>query len=744
MSATPAPARSGRRDALALALATAALTTAAAMVLFSTFMYYDDEGYVLHSLRDFAEGGGLYREVYTQYGPLPFVLYSALHAIGMPITHLSGRLITLGAWAGTAVACAMLVGAVTRSVIARAATLATTFVFLWVMASEPSHPGGLIVFVTALLAVLGHRAILAEKIPRWAGLAGAGVAVLLLTKINIGVFAAFSAVAWLLLHHQDERVRRTAPWLVGAVGVALPFALMRPLLGTEWVRDYAVVFATSAVAVTLATAANATARAGWREALRGLAVAMLVAVVVIGVVLARGTGPSDFIEGFLLGPLRHSINFNLRFLWPPGIDAMAAGSVALCGVALWLRRRGGTGADIFVAALRLIAASALAIDLARYPAVNPGYHALGFALPCLWLFAWRLEGEEPLRAQARGWVVLLLLGQSLHAFPVPGSQIAWGTVLVVPLAVMGAWEAAAWLAGHGVLRAGARAATVAARVAVALLALKVSWEFAGVAARYPSGQSIGLPGAEAIRLPDDSAATTRLFAVNASAHADMLFSLPGMFSFNLWSAVRPPTRANATHWFSLLDDGRQKEIIRELEAHPRACVIVYPNHVKFLVERGLGPKGALFEHIMENYEPAITLDHLEFRVRRGRKIEPFLVAQLLTLNEPTAPATAESSLLRLLLFTPPSQAIARVEILTRDPKPVVLDATNARLESAPATPRGEASGPAKPGAWPLQPGGPAILHVYFRREQHAPIPPGATIVLRGASGREVGLARLAP
>ncbi|MBL9200740.1 MAG: hypothetical protein JNL39_09555, partial [Opitutaceae bacterium] len=421
-------------------------------------------------------------------------------------------------------------------------------------------------------------------------------------------------------------------------------------------------------------------------------------------------------------------------------------SLALCAAALVLRRNHAGPIDAAIALLRLLAAIALAIDLSLYPAVNPGYHALGFTLPCLWLFAWRLGGETLQGSQARAWVVLLLLGQSLHAFPVPGSQIAWGTVLVVPLAAMGAWESGAWFARRagGASWLGSRGALVATRLAVAGFAVKISWEFARLAERYPGGQSIGLPGAEAIRLPDNSAALFRVLAHNAVAHADRLFSLPGTFSFNLWTGVPPPTRANVTHWFSLLNAERQQAIIRELEAHPRACVIVYPGHVKFLNERGLAPKGMLYDYVKQNYEAAFAFDDVEFHVRRGRKIEAFLVAQLLTLNDPAAPAGAESSLLRLALLTPPAQPIARIEVLTRDPKPVVLEAGHARLESMPINARGEPAGPAKAAAWPLQPGGPALLHVYFRREQFAPIPAGATIVLRDAAGREVGLARLAP
>jgi hypothetical protein len=342
-------------------------------------------------------------------------------------------------------------------------------------------------------------------------------------------------------------------------------------------------------------------------------------------------------------------------------------------------------------------------------------------------------------------VTLLLLGQTLHAFPVPGSQIAWGTVLVVPLAAMGAWEAAVWLARRlPATWRDSRALVVGVRLFIAGVAGKTAWEFVRVAERYPGGQSIGLPGAEAIRLPDNSAALFRLLAHNAVAHADRLFSLPGTFSFNLWTGVPPPTRANVTHWFSLLAAERQQAIIRELEAHPRACVIVYPGHVKFLADRDLAPKGLLYDYVVKNYEAVFAFDDVEFHVRRGRKIEPFLVAQLLTLAEGAVTPGAESSLLRLALLTPPAAPIARIEIITREPQPVVLDAANARLEVTPASPRAEPAGATRPVAWPAQPGGPAIMSVFFRREQLRPITPNATIVLRDAAGHEVGLARLAP
>jgi hypothetical protein len=67
---------------LVFAIAAAALTVAAGLVIFSAFMFYDDEGYVLLSLRNFAEHGHLYGEVYSQYGPFPYFFYYLLNLLG--------------------------------------------------------------------------------------------------------------------------------------------------------------------------------------------------------------------------------------------------------------------------------------------------------------------------------------------------------------------------------------------------------------------------------------------------------------------------------------------------------------------------------------------------------------------------------------------------------------------------------------------------------------------------------------
>lgn len=732
--------------AIVFGVFTAVLIAAAGMMMFSAFMFYDDEGYVLISLRNFAAHGHLYGDVFSQYGPFPYALYYVLHLLGLPFTHTAGRLLTLVAWSGAAIASASLVWHDTRGYSARLAVLASVFVYLWIMVSEPTHPGGLIAFVTAVLACWGYRWIATGRTLAWARLAGAGAALLLLTKINIGGFAALSAIGWLLLHHKNDTIRRCAPRFLLIGVVLLPMALMRPLLDATWVQTYALMFACTGFGAVGAIALAQSPRAGWRELRSGTIWAAGSALLVLGIVFARGTSPADVLEGVVLRPLRHPVHFNLAFPWVAGVPANAIAAVGFFIVAWICRGRAAARVDDFVAWARIAGAVALAVLITRFPASSPDNLLLSFAVPWLWLFLWPLSGEEGSRIAARSWLGLLFLGQCLHAFPVRGSQTAWGTFLALPVAAIGAWHAAGWLAARYPASAFRRWGSVALNVAVIAFAVTTGWRLVQVGNRYYEGRDLDLPGAERIRLPENATALFRLLAINASAHGDMLFSLPGMFSLNLWSGLPTPTLANVTHWFSLLEAGQQQAIIHALEAHPRACVIVQREHVHFITKRGFAPHGALNDYLNEHFAPAFAIDDFEFCVRKGRKIAPLLLGEIYT-RKIISDGAAENTLLQVSLQLPAGTTVETVEIFetsTPGVSPLVLGSANSRVEITPITLEGETTAVTQAKPWPILLTGPALVLFYFDGKGKRFVPEKTLVVLHDVSGTEVALIRVRP
>ena len=599
---------------LPLALLGAIVVVTAAALLFTTFMVYDDEGYVLFSLKTFTEIGGLYERVFSQYGPFFFFFNQLLHLGGFEFTNTGGRLFTLVCWLGACGFCASLVWRLTRSHAATVFTLGGVFLHLWPMISEPSHPGGLIVFVTAAVAWCGMR--WSDQPRRLAAAVGVAGAALLLTKVNVGVFLFAGAGAWWALHLDTQlpgpRVRAA---LVGAAMALMPVALMRGQFKLEWVVTFAVVAAAAGAATVLAAACGADARMRWRD-LTALAVAAgAVALVTFGAMLAQGSSPRALLEGWLLNPLRFPQAYTAYVKWRMGAAPLALASLAFAAL---VAARPTAMTTRLVAAGRLLAAAAFFAGWMTEWALNTHAFALSYGLGATWLFVMPLDGDRATQP-ARAWLALLLVPQALHAFPVAGSQISWGTFLWIPLAAVGVHDvvrvfAASWPPARRRLLAVAGAVLM-----LATIARCANFGWVGLT-RLRESDALRLPGAAALRLPESCTTALRVLTRNATMHADMLFSLPGMLSFHLWTGLPPPTTLNATHWFTLLSLTQQEAIRVRLEAAPRACVIVQRDIYDFVVKGGVATETPLNVWLHANFEPAFKLETYEFWVRKGRKI----------------------------------------------------------------------------------------------------------------------------
>jgi hypothetical protein len=615
-----------------------AFLATAHLLMNATFMLYDDEGYVLQGYRAFVAGGVLYNEIFTQYGPWPYLYHwAASFGSAERLTHAFGRALTVWHWTLSALLVGAITWQVTRRWLAAAGAALLAFGLLQSMTHEPSHPGSLI---CATLAVTVFATLALQSGAHWRGIGvtlGAATAALLLTKINVGLlFAAGAGAAGLLFSAPPAHWR---PWTKGAAVVgllALPWGLMAGRLADDWVRIFAALFSVSAAGTLWIIASTPerhlrVPRTTWLIAVA----ALLGTAFMIGLFpWLRGTSANALLHGVLLAPLRMPAHFTLGLTWPGWIWALAAGSTWLTVHAGRELRRAGNLSRTTVGLVHLLRVGTLLALLLHMNAwlTNTGnafFLMLGLPLVPLFLIRTSTDTAGPADRNL-AWLVLLILPQVLHAYPVAGSQKAWGTFLLLPLFVAGwtdswhhltksakgLWRAGVWL-GHALL-------PLACILQLGLL-LQTGWDF------HRPSRPLGLPGAEGLRPPAYTRLALRTLTLNATLHADVLFSRPGMFSYNLWSGVPTPTAQNATHWFWLLDEPAQQAIITRLRETPRSALITSQLLDDFLATINVAMTGPLHDHLRAAYRPLFTLRPLQmsFQVPQDSGAVPFGLVDVL-------------------------------------------------------------------------------------------------------------------
>ncbi len=728
---------------LATVLLVAALAATGYWMLFSSFAVYDDEGYILLSAREYLVHGALYEKVYTQYGPAFYVLLDGLQrALGSPVDHTSARLLTLVFWLGAAVCSGLLVWRQTASRSLSFFTLSATFLYLYFITDEPFHPGSLIFFILALSVYVATRLIEAGRLAGAAAIAGAAGAFLLLTKINVGAFYLSGVAAWAVVNAASDRMRRLAKPGVVVLLILFAAALMHTLLREAWIQIYLALFASGAVTLIIAMKGEAlikSRQAGWFFA-AGASLALAIA----GLVWLRGTSLAGLLEGVFLGPLRHPGNYSYPVDWRPGTLLVAGLSLALALAHPWIGRKfSGEIADRLIVTLRLLLTAALLTGFALLINFRAVGAIFSYVAPLIWIWVVPLKGVEqpPATRSCRGLLASILLLQYLHAYPVGGSQESWGTFLFMPLVALGLGDVRRWLTA----RTGSNAPVSQGWSRLGAVLLIVVFAKVGVTAvvaqrNYSARSALGLPGAEQLHLPELQRASCRVLARNAAVHADLLFSLPGMFSFNLWTDLPTPTEKNTTLWFTLLNDTEQKEIIQALEQAPHAGLIVQETLVELMQANSIPMKGVLWDYLHRNFVSAFRADGVAFWVHQGRTIAPLNLATVSERSAPDPTGRLRDTQLDFCLVhegTP----IAAIEIRTGMPEhPVtqLLNAANAEVTLASINTSGQARAAPTGARWPLTCHGPVRLDIYFDRNGLALLPATTLLYLRGPAGENLG------
>lgn len=82
-----------------------------------------------------------------------------------------------------------------------------------------------------------------------------------------------------------------------------------------------------------------------------------------------------------------------------------------------------------------------------------------------------------------------------------------------------------------------------------------------------------LTGAHSLHLPRQQEDLYVPLSEEIRANCDVLFTMPGMGSFNFWSEVPTPNGFNLTAWMTEFTPQQEYPILKILEDDPRSCVV---------------------------------------------------------------------------------------------------------------------------------------------------------------------------
>lgn len=551
----------------------AVMALAAYWAMFSRFVDYDDEGYLDLTLRHFLQGHDLYGEISTQYGPFYYLLFGGAYKImGVAVTTNSGRLIQVAVWLAASLLVAVAAHRRTRSLLLGLATAALTFRVLEVLTSEPMHPGALLVLLVSATAFA--LLVVVPTAPR-SGLALAGAigAAAALVKINVGGFVliALAMSAALALPGWPSRPapRRV---LVGIFVLLAPVLMAADLDATD-TQNLAIVVAAGAGALAIAAGPVASPpsrdAAGWWTFIV-LGAAGAAAIITLGA-LAVGTNLGDLIEGVLVQPTRQRTVLQVSAKVP---DAAVLWSIVALAVA-WAVRSGALRLGAAPgAALRAAAGLGLWFTAtASGPLVLGPTTSLGLAPLLCWVAAVPPADRmpPPIERFVRLALPAVAVLQTLHAYPVAGSQVGFASVLFPLVGTICLADALQTLA------ASPRLPTVMrpARLVLGGLALWAMLMFAVRPAQthrdaYRAGTAVPYVGATRLHLPSGQLETLRpVVDALRRGNCQTIVGMPTLGTITMWAGADTPVGLEPDGWTIQLDADRQARIVRRLRDAPQ-------------------------------------------------------------------------------------------------------------------------------------------------------------------------------
>ncbi|MGI9295866.1 MAG: hypothetical protein ACR2PS_17935, partial [Pseudomonadales bacterium] len=500
--------------------------------LFSTFAQYDDEGFWLISTKLFLEGHALYDQIFIPYGPVSIAVKEALHdGLSIPLTNSAVRFVTLTYWLLLSVICSLTVCRITHSAWWALVAYGVVFAAMRTFANEPGHPQELIACLAALIPLLNWNKHRPNSLRVWF-YAGALVAVILATKINIGAYCLAAVLVVMASELRHASWRNAVQFAAVIASAVFPFLLMLPHMDKDNCLSYAVVCAAALSAA--ATALFSPRVAGvllLRMCIAFIAGMMTAISLTLVFMWANGSTVTALIESVLYFAkgLQHAYFFRLysaiQIVFALAAPIFAAFLVWIPGGPV--RQYGIVGGKTLFIGLTVFA-------LTTNDQAN-AHFMLGWAGPWCWLCAVQYgHGQVSI---ARKMLALLAAWHLLLAYPIAGSQLYFGTFLVLVSAVVCLSDITNWLVSNTPRYNAQRRqllSTVPAALVAGLVLVFLTGKTLSFKQEYAALEPLNIHGTQRLRLEPERVKFYQ-YVVGEMRKADVGFTSSGFNSLYFWS-----------------------------------------------------------------------------------------------------------------------------------------------------------------------------------------------------------------
>ncbi|HEX7854688.1 MAG TPA: hypothetical protein VF503_13440 [Sphingobium sp.] len=563
--------------------------------MFTDIAHFDDEGTLLIGFRSLLDGRRMYDEIYSLYGPFYNLVYGFFYgSAGIPLTHTGGRTIALGMWIFFCSGFALLSYRLTRSMAAMVFTYLIMVLVSQNLVHSPGHPEE-ISLVLVTLVLLCCSALDRRANPWIIAALGAAIACLALIKINFGVYVGGAVAFTLLATTRPTWWSRIAASLLLCALLLLPIAVESLLIKFDWAQ-YSIVSSTLTIAAALIMVRSGSlpARLSERHWIILCASFLLACTVILSLMLQQGSSAFAILNSVILQNVSFIQNWYIPS--PVGLEGAIASLLSL--ILCLLSRYPVEGAQRTQSRNRIFGACKGIFGILSILYVPDPVYIITYLTPFCWLGLVSTGGQvRP--SIGRNALCVFAAIMSLYPFPVAGHQVdiaAMPTLLIaiVMLHDMIARDLPPWLASVS-----ARIA-ISARIAggVVLVALLAFFTIRGAQA-YAAIEPLDLPGTTHIRIPADRLTDIR-WANAALKSCDSSFSLPGQFSYALWTGHRLVTDLNVNDQLAFLTWPQQQQIISALSRERNVCILYNPTLLAFFDRGQIQANPPLLRYILAN------------------------------------------------------------------------------------------------------------------------------------------------